>query len=83
MLEDDHRADRVTGPEVGDVEALDTERQIVEAERVAQPGERPLAGVAPLRDPLGLDDGGLFGIAARHLEQAAFGAALGPPHDDS
>ena len=39
-LEDDHRGDRVRAHEVGDVEALDAQRQRVEPERLLQAVER-------------------------------------------
>ena len=54
VLEHDHRRDRVRVAQVGDVEAFDAQRQMVEAERVAQAREGRFAGLAPLRDALGL-----------------------------
>ena len=43
-LEDDHRGDRVVAAEVGDVEALDPHRQLVQLERLAQVARAPRPG---------------------------------------
>ena len=81
-LEDDHRGDRVRAHQVGDVEALDPQRQRVEAERLLQAVERLDALLAAA---LGLE---LLlvererGVALGELEDAALVAALGGAHLD-
>ena len=66
--------------QVGDVVALDAQRQALEAERVAQALERLDARRAAAREALGLGLRGQLGVALRQLEQAALGAALGGAH---
>ena len=76
-LEDDHRRDRVGAHQVGDVEALDAQRQRVEPERLLQPVERLDALLAAA---LGLElllVERELGVALGEVEDAALVAALG------
>ena len=70
------------GPEVGDVEALDADRQPLEAERLLERGERvdallaaALAAEAVLRERQRR-------VSLRQLAQPPLAAALGDPHLD-
>src|SRR5262249_37611462 len=77
VLEDHHRSDDLGALDVGDVEALDAERQRLEIEHLAKLLER---FDAP--QPFGLGDERLarereLGVALRQLLQPAFLAALG------
>src|SRR3954452_8164434 len=76
-LEDDHRRDRVRAHQVRDVEALDPERQRVQAELLLQRVERldPLLATALGLELLLLERE--FGVALGELEQAALVAAFG------
>ena len=71
-LEDDHGAHDVLLAEVGDVVALDAQRQALEAEAVAQALERLDARRAAARQALDLGLRGQLGVALRQL--AAGGA---------
>ena len=81
-LEDDHRGDRVLAADVGDVEALDPDRERVEPERVLERRERvdALGAAALLAQPvLGERE---RRVALGELAQAALRAALGDPDLD-
>src|SRR4051794_30356591 len=81
-LEDDHRRDGVRSHQVRDVEALDPQRQRVEAELLLQRVQRldPLLAAALGLELLLLERE--LGVAFGKLEQAALVAALGRAHFD-
>ena len=81
-LEDDHRGDGVLGAEVGDVVALDPDRQLLHRERRAEVGEGvdpPLTAVLAAETVL---VEGEAGVALGELAQPPLVAALGDPHLD-
>src|SRR5204862_1958353 len=76
-LEDDHRRGRVRAHQIGDVEALDAQRQRVEPQRLLQPVERldALLAAALGLQPLLVERE--LGVALGELEDPALVAALG------
>ena len=76
-LEDDHRGDGVLGADVGDVEALDPHRQLVEAERLLEGGEGVDALLAPALAPQPVLGERELRVALGELAQPALVAALG------
>ena len=76
-LEDDHRRDRVGAHQVGDVEALDAQRQRVEPERLLEPVERLDALLAAALGLQALLVERQQRVALGQLEDPALVAALG------
>ena len=76
VLEDHHRGDGVRVLQIGDVEALDADRQRLEVERFAQLLERLDAARARALCPQHVVAHAQLGVAQRHGDHAALVAAL-------
>ena len=76
-FEDDHRCDRVLGPDVGDVVALDPDRRLIHPDRLGELGER-LGSLATLAFPAELVLGERqLRVPLGELAKLALVAALG------
>jgi hypothetical protein len=81
-LEDHHRSDRVLGADVGDVEPLDPDRQLLHAERFLKRAQRLDPPLATVLAPQPVLVERQARVALGKLAQAALVAALGGPHLD-